>query len=49
MRPVMAGLCTLKELQDGTYDLCDVALLNDALNIRDENTRRMNEAQKASK
>jgi hypothetical protein len=49
MRPVMAGLCTLKELRDGTYDLCDVALLNDALNIRDENTRRMNEAQKANK
>ncbi len=44
MRPVLERLCTLKELKDGTYDLCDVASLNDAIAVRDENMRRVNAA-----
>lgn len=44
MRPVLERLCTLKDLQDGTYDLCDVAFLNDTISVRDENQRRVNAA-----
>jgi hypothetical protein len=32
-------LCTLRELRDGTYDLADVALMNDALMVRADNER----------
>jgi hypothetical protein len=32
-------LCTLRELKDGTYDLADVALMNDALMVRADNER----------
>lgn len=44
MRPVLRQLCHLRELQDGTYDLADVALMNDALDVMDENTHRAQEA-----
>jgi hypothetical protein len=39
MIPVMSNppLCRLKELQDGTYDLADVALMVDALYVRADN------------
>lgn len=49
MAPVvsMPPLCTLKELQDGTYTLTDVALMVDALEVRAENEYRANEAAKA--
>jgi hypothetical protein len=30
-------MCRLRELQDGTYDLADVALMVDALLVRAEN------------
>lgn len=50
MRPVVAEppLCTLKELQDGTYTLTDVARMNDALDVRDENLRRGDDARRAA-
>lgn len=46
MRPVVSvpPLCTLKQLQDGTYTLTDVAMMNDALDVRDENEYRAHEA-----
>lgn len=39
MIPVLStpALCTLRELQDGTYDLADVALMIDALQVRADN------------
>ena len=37
MRPVMAGLCRYESLNDGTLTLCDIAALNDALDVRDDN------------
>lgn len=40
MRPVLARVCTLKELQDGTYSLNDVALMNEALDVEAENRYR---------
>jgi len=37
MAPVLAGLCSFESLKDGTLDLCDVALMNDALAVKSEN------------
>lgn len=40
-------MCSLKELQDGTYSLTDVALMNDALDVKDENEFRAQAAAEA--
>jgi hypothetical protein len=37
LRPVVRQLCRYESLKDGTVDLCDIALLNDALDVIDEN------------
>ena len=37
MRPVLAGLCKYESLRDGTLDLCDIAALNDALDVQQDN------------
>lgn len=40
----MGGLCRYESLIDGTLSLADVALMNDALDVRDDNeaiARRM--------
>ena len=47
MRPVMAGLCRYESLIDGALDLEDIACMNDALDVRDENERRATAAAKA--
>lgn len=47
MRPVMAGKCSMASLKDGSLDIVDVAQLNDALDVLDENRRRLDEAQAA--
>ncbi len=39
----MAGICRYESLIDGTLDLADVALLNDALTVRSENELRLAE------
>lgn len=44
MRPVLRGLCKFESLKDGTLDLADIALMNDALDVQDENERRYMEA-----
>jgi len=44
MRPVLRGLCRYESLIDGTLDLFDVARMNEALDVNDENERRVNEA-----
>lgn len=36
----MQGLCRYESLRDGTLSLADVALMNDAIDVRDENTYR---------
>lgn len=46
MQPVMHGLCKFESLKDGSLDLCDVALMNDALAVRAENEARQHEASK---
>lgn len=37
LAPVLAGMCRYESLKDGTLDLADVALMNDALAVRADN------------
>lgn len=39
MRPVLAGMCQFESLKNGTLDLADIALMNDALSVREDNDR----------
>lgn len=48
MRPVLAGHMRLRELDDGTYSLNDVADLNDALDVEAENQSRAHAAAQAA-
>ena len=41
MRPVLRGMCSYESLKDGTLDLLDIVLLNEAIDVENENTRRM--------
>jgi hypothetical protein len=43
-RPVLEHLCSYESLLDGTLDLADVARMNDWIDVRDENERRLREA-----
>ena len=44
MTPVIEGLCQYESLIDGTLDLSDIARMNDALRVRNENQERAHEA-----
>lgn len=44
MRPVLRGLCKFESLKDGTLDICDIALMNESLNVADENQARAQQA-----
>lgn len=44
MRPWTEGKCDYEHLIDGTYDLADVARMNEALDVRAENQARVEEA-----
>jgi len=44
LRPVIRGCCRYESLVDGTLGLEDIALLNDALDVADENERRYHAA-----
>lgn len=41
MRPVLRGLCRYESLLDGNLDLYDIARMNEALDVQDENERRL--------
>jgi len=43
MRPVLRGLCRYESLKGCTLDLCDIARMNDALDIDEENRARITE------
>lgn len=49
MRPVLRGVLRMEGLYDGTYDLEMVRLANNALNVEEENERRMRAWQEANK
>ena len=44
MRPVLAGLCRYESLTVGAIGLADLSLMNDALDCRDEHSRRASAA-----
>ena len=39
MRPVVKGMCRFESLKDGSVDLADIALMNDALDVVAENAQ----------
>lgn len=43
-RPVLKGLVDYKDLKNGVVDLYDVAVLNDAIDVQEENEFRYYEA-----
>lgn len=45
MRPVLRGMCKFESLLDGTLDLNAIADLNEAIDVEEENTRRVRRAQ----
>lgn len=49
MRPVLRGLCRFESLKDGSLNLSDIALMNDAIDVQDENAYRAQEAVKRGK
>lgn len=46
LRPVIKGMCRYESLKDGTLDLADIALMNDALDVVAENQQLANEMTK---
>ncbi|MGR7993832.1 DUF6889 family protein [Xanthobacter sp. ZOL 2024] len=46
LQPVARGWCKYESLKDGTLDLCDIALINEAIASHDENSRRVQAAMK---
>lgn len=40
LRPAVRGMCRYESLKNGSLDLADVALMNDALDVAAENERR---------
>jgi hypothetical protein len=48
MRPVIEGMCKYESLKDRTIDLFDIARMNDALDCRFENERRIDAALRAN-
>lgn len=44
LAPVVANLCKYESLIDGTLDLLDIAILNDALAVKAENDARARKA-----
>ncbi len=40
MRPVLRGMVRFESLKDGSVDLADLALLNEALDVEAENSYR---------
>jgi hypothetical protein len=44
LRPVLAGLCRYESLLSDELDLVDLAIMNELLDVRDENERRLRRA-----
>lgn len=44
LHPVQQGWCKYESLLDGTLDLCDIAIMNEAIAVHGENSRRMQDA-----
>jgi len=46
LRPVLAGMCRYESLLDGALGIADIALMNDALDVRADNDYLMRESMK---
>lgn len=44
LRPVIDGLCRYESLKDGTLGMEDIAIMNEALDVRAENDNRYRKA-----
>jgi hypothetical protein len=49
LRPAIKGMCKFESIKDGTLDLADIALMNDALDVVADNEYLVEEAREASK
>ncbi|MGB5119804.1 MAG: hypothetical protein WBO13_02275 [Vibrio fluvialis] len=49
MRPVIKGMCKFESIKDGTLDLADIALMNDALDVVADNEYLIEEAREREK
>ncbi|WP_347454062.1 DUF6889 family protein [Acinetobacter thermotolerans] len=49
MRPVIKGMCKFESIKDGTLDLADIALMNDALDVVADNEYLVEEARNKDK
>lgn len=43
MKPVLRGMMKYESLLDGSIGILDLALLHDAMDVQDENNRRLQE------
>lgn len=46
MRPVLRGMVRLESLKDGSVDLEDIAMANEAIDVEQENSARAQAAEK---
>lgn len=44
LRPALEGMCKYESLKDGTLDLADVSLMNDALDVKAANLEKSRRA-----
>jgi len=47
MRPVLRGLCRFESLKDGTLDIMDLVIMNEAIDVEQENAARAQAALEA--
>jgi hypothetical protein len=40
MRPILRGMCRYESLRDGTLDLYDFQIMNEAIDVEEENEAR---------
>lgn len=44
MRPVLRGMCSYESLKRTELDLCDLVIMNEAIDIENENQRLLTKA-----
>jgi hypothetical protein len=49
LRPVDRGYCRYESLKDGSLTLCDIALMNEMIDVVDENQARQSKAMSRGK
>lgn len=49
MRPVLEGMCLYESLVNGALDLADVSRMNEAIDVRNENQARAQDALEAER